>query len=62
MPIEALAEKTSQIVLSIFALVNVALIRVKHRAPPTAAYFKVPIVVPYFGLITSVLLFATSFL
>ncbi|MFT6120492.1 MAG: amino acid transporter [Yoonia sp.] len=62
LPIEALAEKTSQIVLSIFALVNVALIRVKHRAPPTAAYFKVPIVVPYFGLITSVLLFATSFL
>lgn len=62
LPIEALATRTSQIVLTIFVLVNVALIRVKHQGPPIAPYFRVPTVVPYLGLITSVLLFGTSLL
>lgn len=62
LPIEALAEKTSQIVLGVFALVNVALIRIKRHAPPVGTYFKVPVAVPYLGLVTSVALFATSFL
>jgi len=62
LPIEALATRTSQVVLIIFALVNVALIRLKHRGPPIAPYFRVPAVVPYLGLTTSVLLFITSLL
>jgi amino acid transporter len=62
LPIEALAARTSQIVLMIFVLVNVALIRVKHRGPPMVTYFRVPLIVPYLGVVTSVLLLATSFL
>lgn len=62
LPIAALAARTSQVVLVIFVLVNVALIRIKHLAPPTAAYFRVPIIVPYLGVATSVLLLATSVL
>lgn len=62
LPIAALATRTSQVVLVIFALVNVALIRLKHRGPPIAPYFKVPLVVPYLGVITSVLLLITSVL
>ena len=60
LPIEALATRTSQVVLMIFALVNVALIRVKYRGPPVAPYFRVPLAVPYLGLITSVLLLLIS--
>lgn len=60
--IEALAARTSQVVLLIFILVNLALIRLKRRGPPIANYFRVPILVPYLGVATSVLLFATSFL
>lgn len=62
LPIEALATRTSQVVLMIFVLVNVALIRVKHKGPPIAPYFRVPAIVPYMGLITSALLFGTSLL
>jgi amino acid transporter len=62
LPIEALATRTSQVVLTIFVLVNVALIRVKRKGPPIAPYFRVPVIVPYLGLITSVLLFGTSLL
>jgi amino acid transporter len=61
-PIAALAERTSQVVLAIFVLVNVALIRIKRRGPPLVAYFKVPVIIPYLGLATSLLLLATSFL
>lgn len=60
--IEALAAHTSQIVLVIFVLVNLALIRLKHRDPPIVDYFRVPTFVPYFGVATCVLLLATSFL
>ena len=61
-PIEALAARTSQVVLTIFVLVNVALIALKHRGPPMVAYFRVPLIVPYLGVTTSVLLLTTSFL
>ena len=44
LPIAALAARTSQVVLMIFVLVNLSLIRIKHRAPPEADYFKVPII------------------
>ncbi len=60
LPIEALATRTSQVVLAVFMLVNIALILVKRRGPPAAPYFRVPGVVPYLGVITSLLLFATS--
>lgn len=62
LPIEALAERTSQVVLAVFALVNVALIRIKHQGGPSGTYFRVPIIIPYLGVLSSVLLFGTSFL
>lgn len=62
LPIEALAERTSQVVLAVFALVNVALIRIKRRGPSMAPHFRVPVIVPYLGLGTSVGLFVTSLL
>ena len=60
--IESLAARTSQVVLVIFVLVNLALIRLKHRDPPIADYFRVPTFIPYLGVATCVLLLATSFL
>lgn len=62
LPITSLAEHTSQIVLGIFVIVNVALIRLKMTQQGDGAYFRVPMVVPILGVITSVLLFGTSFL
>lgn len=61
-PIDALAERTSQIVLFVFVLVNAALIRLKLRGPSQERHFHVPFVVPVLGVATSVLLFATAFL
>jgi amino acid transporter len=62
MPIDALAEWTSQIVLVVFVLVNLSLIRLKVAGQLDGDYFQVPIVVPAMGVITSVALFATAFL
>jgi amino acid transporter len=62
LPITSLAEHTSQIVLGIFVIVNVALIRLKMTQQGDGAYFCVPMVVPILGVITSVLLFGASFL
>ncbi len=55
-PIEQLAEMTSRVVLVIFSLVNAALLKLKlsPNAPP-AAGFTVPVWVPLFGLIVSIL-------
>lgn len=61
-PIDALAERTSQIVLGVFVLVNLALIRLKLRGPSTEPHFRVPVIVPVMGVATSLLLFATAFL
>ena len=62
LPIEALAERTSQVVLAVFILVNLALIRLKHRDAPTMNYYRVPVIVPYLGVAPSLLLFGTSLL
>ncbi len=62
LPITLLAEHTSQIVLLIFVLVNLALIRLKLSRQTGGVYFRVPMIVPVMGVITSLLLFATSFL
>ncbi|MEO9826073.1 MAG: amino acid permease [Paracoccaceae bacterium] len=62
LPITSLAEHTSQIVLCVFVLVNIALIRLKRAHRQQGAYFRVPMAVPVMGVISSVALFATSFL
>ncbi|WP_425045750.1 APC family permease [Primorskyibacter sp. S87] len=51
-PLETLAGTTSTILLSVFTLVNLALILQKRRAP--GAPFEVPMIVPVSGLILSV--------
>ncbi|MGI9407995.1 MAG: APC family permease [Hyphomicrobiaceae bacterium] len=62
-PITGLAETTSRITLVIFALVNVALIRIKMRGEtPTEKIFLAPFWVPYAGCGTCVLFLASSFL
>ena len=61
-PINALAEHTSQIVLVVFVVVNAALVRVKMSGFVAQAYFKVPIVVPVLGVLTSILLLGTTLL
>lgn len=62
MPIEALAERTSQIVLLVFMFVNAALIRLKWRGEGGSRHFKVPLFVPVLGVVTSLLLFGTAWL
>jgi len=62
LPIEALAERISQLVLVVFFLVNIPLIRLKGRAPDPADVFAVPLWVPYLGTMTSAGLFIMSVL
>ncbi len=61
-PIGTLAERTSQIVLGVFVLVNVSLILLKRKPDEAAKHFRVPLVVPILGVITSALLFGSGFL
>lgn len=61
-PIGTLAERTSQIVLGVFVLVNVSLILLKMKPDEAAKHFRVPLVVPILGVITSALLFGSGFL
>ncbi|NOD76402.1 MULTISPECIES: APC family permease [unclassified Ruegeria] len=61
-PIGTLAERTSQIVLGVFVLVNISLILLKMQPDEAAKHFRVPIVVPILGVITSALLFGSGFL
>lgn len=56
LPLVSLAQLTSLLVLSIFALVNISLIRIKQRLPTHKGYINVPAAVPYTG---SVLCLAT---
>lgn len=62
-PLQSLAELTSQIVLSVFGMVNLALIRVKLRkdAHPEDI-FLVPIWVPFFGAVACLILLSGSFI
>ena len=57
-PIERLAEVTSQIALAIFSAVNLSLIYLKRRESQPKAGFQVPLFVPIAGLITCVILFS----
>ncbi len=63
-PITELAEATSQVVLIVFALVNMALIFIKTHEKPSSSpsYFQVPKWVLFLGFISSSLLFLVSFI
>ncbi len=61
-PIGTLAERTSQIVLGVFVLVNISLILLKMQPDVAAKHFRVPLVVPILAVITSALLFGSGFL
>ncbi len=58
LPIERLAELTSQIALAIFATVNLSLSFLKRRHAQSEVGFTVPMVVPIIGFVTCLLLFA----
>ncbi|MEL6888076.1 MAG: APC family permease [Pseudomonadota bacterium] len=62
LPIEALAGWTSQIVLGVFVLVNLALIRVKARSREAGMHFRTPLFVPILGVVTSGLLLLSGFI
>ncbi|MBE7635224.1 amino acid permease [Sneathiella sp. P13V-1] len=63
MPISSLAETTSSIVLSVFAIVNIALILIKKKGDePGTPYYKVGVWVPYIGFISSTALLISGFL
>ena len=49
LPLVSLAQLTSLLVLSIFTLINVSLIFIKHRTPKHQGYISVPSFVPYAG-------------
>lgn len=51
LPVATLAEATSTVLLIVFILVNLSLIALKRRAPQ--APFRVPMVVPVFGVLAS---------
>ena len=60
-PIEQLAEWTSQIVLVMFVLVNLALVRLKRqKESPPQDHFTVPTIVPVLGALTSAMLFLSA--
>ncbi len=53
-PLERLAEWTSLATLTVFAMVNAALLKLRrHQGDARGGSFKVPIVVPVLGLLTS---------
>ena len=62
LPIAVLAERTSQVVLFVFVLVNLSLIRLKFKNVSSGAHFRVPLAVPILGIATSAMLFAAGFL
>ncbi len=56
-PLDELVEATSQMILVAFALVNLALIRIKLRGDPAPEdIFQVPTVIPIIGAVTCILL------
>ena len=54
LPLVSLAQLTSLLVLSIFALVNASLIVIKRRGEKHQGYITVPAIVPYVGLLLCV--------
>lgn len=56
-PLDWLVDLTSQIILAVFALVNLALVAVKLRGDPApAGIFTVPLVIPAIGVVTCLIL------
>ncbi|EEB82612.1 APC family permease [Roseobacter sp. GAI101] len=54
-PIGILAERTSQVVLVVFILINLSLLRIKWRGDPAPdGIFIVPAIVPVIGLVTCI--------
>lgn len=60
LPIAALASGTSQVVLIVFVFVNLSLIALKLRGSEIEDAFKVPLVVPIIGTVTSAGLLTVS--
>ena len=62
-PLAGLADLTARFTLVVFALVNLALIRIKAgtEAPPSGTFI-CPRWVPYAGLVSSVLLLVVDFI
>ena len=60
--IDALAARTSQIVLLVFVMVNLALLRIKQQPVADTDFFRVPRFVPIAGIATSAFLLISSFL
>ncbi len=58
LPVASLAEMTSIVLLSVFAVVNLSLIMLKRQK--AEAPFRVPDWVPYVGLAAALLALATS--
>ena len=62
-PLVGLADLTSRLTLAIFAIVNVALIRIKLRGDPApAGVFACPLWVPFAGLVATVALLVADWL
>ena len=58
-PIGILAERTSQVVLLVFVLINLSLLRIKWRGDPAPdGIFIVPAIVPIIGLLTCIAMLA----
>ena len=56
-PLDFLVSLTSQVILAVFVLVNIALIHVKHRGDPAPeGTFTIPIVVPMIGAVSCLFL------
>lgn len=62
-PLNQLAEWTTQVILSVFVLVNLALLRIKlRREPAPAGVFTVPVAVPALGAVSCFFLVVGSVL
>ncbi|MGJ8584503.1 MAG: APC family permease [Marinosulfonomonas sp.] len=59
LPVASLATATSAVLLSVFFLVNMALIALKRRVPE--APFRIPVWVPWFGLFAALAALITAF-
>ncbi|MDD8021484.1 MAG: APC family permease [Paracoccaceae bacterium] len=60
LPVAALAQTTSLVLLAVFTLVNLSLVFLKRRTP--AASFRVPMIVPVFGTLASAAALSAAFL
>lgn len=60
LPVASLAEMTSATLLAVFIIVNLSLIRLKAREP--FAPFRVPVIVPWLGLIAAIIALSISLL